>query len=120
MENTDVTLKSFHSLLKERRERAAPHHLALPDAPGKGDGTLLDHSMILFGSELGQGGSHIVHILPLILAGGAGGALKTGRHIKTPSHTPMANLLVEVLNRMQLGEEVKSFGNSNGGIPGLA
>ena len=85
----------------------------------EGDGTLLDNSMLLFGSELGQGGSHIVHNLPLILAGGAGGALKTGRHIKTPSHTPMANLLVEVLGRMQVGEEVKSFGNSNGGIPGL-
>lgn len=86
----------------------------------EGDGTLLDNSMILFGSELGQGGSHIVHNLPLILAGGAGGALKTGRHIKTPAHTPMANLLVEVLNRMQLGEDVKSFGNSSGGIPELA
>ncbi len=86
----------------------------------EGDGTLLDHSMILFGSELGQGGNHIVHNLPLILAGRAGGTLKTGRHIKAPAHTPMANLLVDVLGRMQLGEEVKSFGNSTGGIPGLA
>lgn len=124
------------------------HHTTshYPDAPGKGDiytalnryhascfayliekmrsipegeGTLLDNSMLLFGSELGQGGSHIVHNLPILLAGGAGGALKTGRHIQTPAHTPMANLLVEVLNRMQLREEVKSFGNSTGGIMGL-
>ena len=75
--------------------------------------------MILFGSELGQGGNHIVHNLPLILAGRAGGTLKTGRHIRTPAHTPMANLLVDVLGRMQLGEEVKRFGNSTGGILGL-
>ncbi len=86
----------------------------------EGDGTLLDNSMLLFGSELGQGGSHIVHNLPVLLAGGAGGTLKTGRHIKSAPHTPMANLLVEVLNRMQLGDDVKRFGNSTGGINGLA
>lgn len=85
----------------------------------EGDGTLLDNSMLLFGSELGQGGSHIVHNLPVLLAGGAGGTLKTGRHIKSAPHTPMANLLVEVLNRMQLGDDVKRFGNSTGGINGL-
>ncbi len=89
---------------------------SIPD----GDGTLLDNSMLLFGSELGQGGSHIVHNLPVLLAGGAGGTLKTGRHIKSAPHTPMANLLVEVLNRMQLGDDVKRFGNSTGGISGLA
>lgn len=118
-----------------------------PDAPGKGDvytalnryhascfgyfvekmrsipegeGTLLDNSMLLFGSELGQGGSHIVHNLPVLLAGRAGGALKPGRHVECAPHTPMANLLLEVLNRMQLGEELARFGDSTGGIKGLA
>ncbi|MDB6053915.1 MAG: hypothetical protein JWN25_1438 [Verrucomicrobiales bacterium] len=118
-----------------------------PDAPGKGDiytqlnqyhascftylvqklksipegnGTLLDNCMILFGSELGQGGSHIVHNLPLILAGKAGGTIQTGRHIKMSSHTPMSNLLLEMLNRMQLGETLTRFGDSSGGLPGLA
>ncbi len=86
----------------------------------EGDGTLLDNSMLLFGSELGQGGSHIVHNLPILVAGGAGGTLETGRHLKLPDNTPMANLLVELLNRMQLGEEVRQFGDSTGGIEGLS
>jgi hypothetical protein len=86
----------------------------------EGEGTLLDHSMLVFGSELGQGGSHIVHNLPILVAGGAGGTLRTGRHLKLPDNTPMANLLVELLNRMQLGEEVQQFGDSTGGIAGLS
>ncbi len=83
-------------------------------------GTLLDNCMILFGSELGQGGSHIVHNLPILVAGGGGGTLKTGRHLKLENNTPMSNLLLELLNRMQLGEEIQQFGDSTGGIDGLA
>jgi hypothetical protein len=85
----------------------------------EGEGTLLDNSMLLFGSELGQGGIHNVNNLPVVLAGRGGGTITPGRHVKLPSGTPMANLLLEMINRMQIGEPVRSFGESTGGIPQL-
>jgi hypothetical protein len=89
-------------------------------AIAEGEGTLLDNSMLLFGSELGQGGIHNVNNLPVLLAGSGGGTINTGRHVKLPSGTPMANLLLELMNRMQTGERFDKFGESTGGIAGLA
>ena len=77
-----------------------------------GDGTLLDHSMILYGSSLSDGNEHNFDPLPVILAGGASGQLTGGRHLKYPPHTPMSNLLLSMLDK--LGAHVESFGDSTG------
>ena len=75
-----------------------------------GDGTLLDHSMILYGSSLSDGNEHNFDPLPVLLAGGASGQLQGGRHLRYPPHTPMANLLLAMLHK--LGAPVDSIGDS--------
>jgi hypothetical protein len=81
---------------------------ATPD----GDGTLLDHSMILYGSSLSDGNEHNFDPLPVILAGGASGQLQGGRHLQYAPHTPMSNLLLSMLDK--LGVHAESFGDSTG------
>jgi hypothetical protein len=77
-----------------------------------GDGTLLDHSMITYGSGLSDGNAHDHANLPTVLAGRAGGGVKPGRYVRYPKETPMANLYVAMLDRM--GVPVESLGDSNG------
>ena len=79
---------------------------ALPD----GDGSLLDHSMILYGSGMSDGNEHNHNPLPVLLAGGAGGALEGGRHLRHTPDTTMSNLLLAMLHK--LGIEEQSFGDS--------
>jgi hypothetical protein len=82
----------------------------LQDTP-EGDGTLLDHSMILYGSGMSNSNQHDHDPLPLLLAGGASGKLEGGRHIRAGLGTPMANLLAGMLGK--LGIPGDSFGDSN-------
>jgi Protein of unknown function (DUF1552) len=77
-----------------------------------GDGTLLDHSVILYGSSMSNGNQHDHDPLPVVIAGGASGQLQGDRHIVVPPHTPMSNLLLSVLDK--LGIDQKSFGDSTG------
>jgi len=77
-----------------------------------GDGTLLDHSMILYGSSMSNGNQHDHDPLPIVLLGGASGKLEGNRHIVTPAHTPMSNLLLGMLDK--LGVHNDSFGDSTG------
>jgi hypothetical protein len=83
---------------------------ATPD----GDGTLLDHSMILYGSSLSDGNEHNFDPLPVVLAGGASGQLRGGRHLRHAPHTPMSNLLLTMLDKM--GARVDAIGDSTGRI----
>ncbi len=69
-----------------------------------GDGTLLDHSMVLYGSSMSNGNQHDHDPLPIVLAGGASGQLTGGRHIKTSAHTPMSNLLLSMLAKLGVNE----------------
>jgi hypothetical protein len=82
-----------------------------------GDGTLLDHSMIVYGASLADANRHQHDNLPTILAGGAAGLRPGGRHIRYPGETPMANLFVAMADKM--GAKIESFGDSNGEIAGL-
>ena len=66
----------------------------------EGDGTLLDNCMIVYGSGIADGNSHAHHDLPVLLAGRGGGDLETGRHVRYPKDTPMANLYLSILERM--------------------
>jgi hypothetical protein len=79
-----------------------------------GDGTLLDHSMILYGSSMSNGNQHDHDPLPLVLLGGASGQLQGNRHIVMPAHTPMSNLLLSMLDK--LGIHRDTFGDSTGRI----
>jgi len=80
----------------------------------EGERTLLDNSMILFGSSMSDGNRHDPKNLPIILAGRAGGTIQPGRHIACEKDTPLCNLYVSMLERM--GTPVESFGDSNGAL----
>jgi Protein of unknown function (DUF1552) len=81
---------------------------ATPD----GDGNLLDHSLILYGSSLSDGNEHNFDPLPVVLAGGASGKLTGGRHLLYEPHTPMSNLLLSMLDKLDV--HVESIGDSTG------
>ena len=76
-----------------------------------GDGTLLDHSLILYGGGLGDRNGHTHFNLPAVVFGGAGG-LKGDRHLKYPEGTPMANLLLSMLDKV--GVPTQAIGDSTG------
>jgi hypothetical protein len=78
----------------------------------EGDGTLLDHSMILYGSGISDGNRHRHDDLPIVLAGRAGGTIKTGRHIKIDAETPLNNLFLSMIDRV--GAKVDELGDSTG------
>jgi hypothetical protein len=77
-----------------------------------GDGTLLDHSMILYGSGMGDSNRHSHEQIPAVVAGGACGQLKGGRHIVAKEDTPLANLLVGFLDAAKV--PTNRVGDSNG------
>lgn len=83
----------------------------------EGEGTLLDHSLVLCGSALRDGNRHDPHDLPTVLAGRAGGTLSPGRHIAYAKDTPLCNLYVSMLDRV--GAPVDRFADSTGLLPGL-
>ena len=80
------------------------------EATPDGDGNLLDHSMVLYGSSLSDGNKHNFNPLPVILAGGAAGALEGGRHLRHAPDTPMSNLLLTMLHKLDV--PVDSIGDS--------
>jgi hypothetical protein len=79
-----------------------------------GDGSLLDHSLILYGGGIGNGNLHEHTNLPLLMAGKLGGQVKPGRHVKYPDNTPMSNLLLTVLDKA--GVPAEKLGDSTGPI----
>jgi len=81
---------------------------ATPD----GDGNLLDHSLILYGSGMSNSNVHNHAPLPVFVAGGAAGRMKGGRHLKYPEGTPMANLLLTILDKAGVPED--HVGDSTG------
>ena len=87
---------------------------ATPD----GDGSLLDHVMVLYGAGLSDGNRHSSENLPILLAGGGAGTLDCGRHVQCADPTPMSNLHVTLMDK--LGLPVERFGTSTGGIETLS
>jgi hypothetical protein len=85
----------------------------------EGDGTLLDHSLTLYGTNMGNSNQHLHYDVPHILIGGASGQLKGGRHIAVPSKTvPTGNLLLSILDFYGIHHD--SIGDSTGRMPNLA
>lgn len=94
------------------------HLLTKLDSVREPDGsTLLDNSLICYCSAIGDGNRHNHDDLPVLLAGSAGGALATGRHLVYPKNTPMCNLFLAMLDVM--GVHVDSFGDSSGFLNGV-
>jgi len=88
------------------------HFLGKLRSTPDGDGNLLDHSLILYGSGMSNSNVHNHAPLPVLLAGGAAGKIKGGRHLKYPENTPMANLLLTILEKAGVPQE--SVGDSTG------
>ena len=83
-----------------------------------GDGTLLDHSLVLYGTNMGDSNQHLHYDVPHILIGGAGGKLKGGRHFAYPTKTVTSgNLLLSVLDLLGIHQD--SIGDSTGKLPEL-
>jgi hypothetical protein len=103
-----ATVNTYHlKLFAEFIERLR----STPD----GDGSLLDHSLILYGSGMGNGNVHSPDLLPTLLVGSCGGAVKGNRHIVAGERTPNANLLVSMAEKF--GVELERFGGSTGRVP---
>jgi hypothetical protein len=83
-----------------------------------GDGTLLDHVAIVYGSGTGDGNAHTHHDLPTLLAGTAAGKIKGGRHLRYPKDTPLNNLFMSVLDKA--GIPTEKFGDSTGELEHLS
>jgi len=79
-----------------------------------GDGSLLDHSMILYGAGMSESNEHYPYNLPVLLLGGGAGRLKGGRHIKFPDDAQLASLHVTLLDKM--GVPMEQVGNSDGAL----
>ena len=113
-----------HNNNSDGYERVARFHLSQLaylatklDSMPEGDGTVLDNSMILYGSALADGDRHEHENLPLLMAGRGGGRIVTGRHLRYASETPMCNLLLSMLNIA--GVNASRHGDSTGFLRGL-
>lgn len=102
-----IKIQTWHA---ERFAHFVDKLASIPD----GDGTLLDHSLFLYGSNMSNSDRHDSYPLPNILVGGACGKVKGGRHIELPAHTPLSNVLLTVLNVVGVNQE--KFGASTGTI----
>lgn len=89
--------------------------LAKMKATPDGDGSLLDHSLVMWGCGMSNPNIHTYDPLPFVLVGGDSGHLKGGRHIVLPSGTPAGNLHLTLAQRG--GVEMDSFGDSTGTVP---
>jgi hypothetical protein len=79
-----------------------------------GEGSLLDNSLFLYGSNMSNSNIHNQYPLPTVLVGRAGGAVKGGRHINFPERTPLSNVLLTMLQRS--GVKIDKVGDSTGAI----
>lgn len=84
----------------------------------EGDGTLLDHAMVAYGSANSDGDRHNHDDLPILLAGRGCGTIEPGRHVRYSSETPLNNLWLSMLDRMEV--KVDQLGDSTGTLKGLA
>ena len=87
---------------------------ATPD----GDGSLLDNVAVLYGASMSDGNKHDPHNLPIVVAGGCGGRLQGGRHLRYSPDTPLMNLHVTLLNKV--GVDIERIGDSNGTLKELS
>ena len=83
----------------------------------EGRGSLLDNTLVVFGSAIGDGDRHDHEDLPILLCGRGGGSVQGGRHLRFPAETPLCNLYLSLLQRA--GSRARAFGDSTGPLEGL-
>jgi hypothetical protein len=106
-----VKINTFHVQL-------FTHFLEKLRSTSDGDGSLLDHMMLIYGGGMSDGNSHWPLDLPILLFGRGAGTLKPGRHVRYAKGTPLANLHLSLLDR--LGVRIDRLGDSNGRIGELS
>ena len=104
-----------HELVADAAERRDVEKLrATPD----GDGSLLDHLTLIYGSGMSDGNIHNHHDLPTLIVGGGSGTIKGGRHLRYPAKTPVTNLFLTLLDKV--GVAIDTFGDSTGRLEPLS
>jgi hypothetical protein len=83
----------------------------------EGDGTMLDHSLFLYGAGISDSNAHSYEDLPLAIVGGKAVGMRGGRYVRYPKGTPLANLHVTLLDK--LGLHVEKFGDSTGPLANI-
>lgn len=109
--NSEEAIQEFNKICKYRMEQTA-YFLDKLESTMDGDSNLLQTSLIIWGSPMGDANVHNHRRCPLVIIGGANGAHRGGAHVKAEDGTPMANAMLNILNR--LGHELESFGDSTG------
>lgn len=94
------------------------HFLARMDAIKEAEGTLLDNTMVMYGSSLGDANRHIQVDIPVLMLGGRSMGVKGGQHLVFPQHTPISNLYLTMLDKA--GVPVDKLGDSTGQLRGLS
>ena len=94
------------------------HFLETLETTPDGDGSLLDHSLLMYGAALSDSNKHLHYDLPLMLVGGSGGQLQGGRHLQHPRDTPMTNLLASQLDKAGIALD-DGLGDSTGRLTEL-
>ncbi|HTV49992.1 MAG TPA: DUF1552 domain-containing protein [Steroidobacteraceae bacterium] len=100
-----IKIQTYHS------QKIAAFLKRLADTPD-GDGSILDHAMVLYGSNMSNSNAHDQYPLPTALIGGGCGRLKGGQHLQYPEHTPIANVMLTILDRA--GVPAEKIGDSTG------
>lgn len=111
-DNIDKLIKVDHYLVEQ-----FAYFLERLDATSDAHGSLLDQSMILYGSGIGDGNRHTHDNLPIVMAGGGGGRIEGGRLLRYADEQPMANLFMSMLDGMSVS--VDSIGDSTGRLAGF-
>ncbi len=93
------------------------YFIATMPAPPDGVGTLLDNSIVMYGSNMSNSDRHNSYPLPMLLVGGGRGTLKGGQHITLPERTPLANLHLTILEKIGIKQD--RFADSTGVIQGV-
>jgi hypothetical protein len=109
---TEARIREF-SEVNRYHVSLLPYFLEKLQATQEGDASLLDKTLILYGSPMANGNNHNHRRCPLILLGHAGGALEGGTHIKAADDTPMANVMLSLLHKLGVDDRT-SFGDSTG------
>jgi Protein of unknown function (DUF1552) len=108
--NSESGITDFF-LLNKYHVSMIPYFLERLANAAEGDGNLLDKTLVIYGSPMGDGNVHNHKRCPLFLAGGANGQLKGNVHMKAPDGTPMANVMLSLLQKLG-HEDLESFGDS--------
>ncbi len=113
-QNEEDKLRQYELIARWHVEQMA-YMLGKMKAIQEGERSLLDNSMVLFGSDLRDGNSHNPHNLPILVAGRAGGRLRVGQHLEYEKDTPLSNLYLSLLQAM--GVKAEQFADSTRALP---